>query len=106
MENIVEVSQLTKRYRSFAALNDCNLSITQGTVFGLLGPNGAGKTTMIRCLMGYLKPTSGTAVVDGLNCHTHSLQVRQRVSYLPAESKLFRLMKGSDCIEFFPLRND
>ncbi|MEI7458784.1 MAG: ABC transporter ATP-binding protein [Pirellula sp.] len=101
MENIVEVSQLTKRYRSFAALNDCNLSITQGTVFGLLGPNGAGKTTMIRCLMGYLKPTSGTAVVDGLNCHSHSLQVRQRVSYLPAESKLFRLMKGSDCIEFF-----
>ncbi|MFY8200163.1 MAG: ABC transporter ATP-binding protein, partial [Pirellula staleyi] len=101
MENIVEVSQLTKRYRSFAALNDCSLSITQGTVFGLLGPNGAGKTTMIRCLMGYLKPTSGTVTVDGLNCHSQSLQVRQRVSYLPAESKLFRLMKGSDCIDFF-----
>ena len=101
MENIVEVSELTKRYGSFAALNGCSLSIAQGTVFGLLGPNGAGKTTMIRCLMGYLKPTSGTAIVDGLNCLTQSLQVRQRVSYLPAESKLFRLMRGSECIDFF-----
>jgi len=101
MPNIVEVIELTKRYGSFAALNGCNLSIPEGTVFGLLGPNGAGKTTLIRCLMGYLRPTSGTAKADGLDCENESLQVRQRVSYLPAETKLFRLMRGRDCIEFF-----
>jgi len=101
MPNIVEVIELTKKYGNFAALNGCNLSIPEGTVFGLLGPNGAGKTTLIRCLMGYLRPTSGAAKADGLDCEKESLQVRQRVSYLPAETKLFRLMRGRDCIDFF-----
>jgi len=101
MPNIVEVSKLTKQYGAFAALDGCTLSIQEGSVFGLLGPNGAGKTTMIRCLLGYLKPTSGSAVIDGVDCIRSSLQVRQRVSYLPAESKMFRLMRGKDCIEFF-----
>lgn len=99
--NIVQVDALTKRYGPFTALDACCLSIGEGAVFGLLGPNGAGKTTLIRCLMGYLQPTSGTATIDGLDCRTQSLLVRERVSYLPAESKLFRLMKGQDCIEFF-----
>lgn len=101
MPNIVEVSKLTKQYGAFAALDGCTLSIQEGSVFGLLGPNGAGKTTMIRCLLGYLKPTSGSAVIDGVDCIRSSLQVRQRVSYLPAESKMFRLMRGKECIEFF-----
>ena len=101
MPNIVEVMELTKRYGNFTALNGCNLSIPEGSVFGLLGPNGAGKTTLIRCLMGYLRPTSGAAKADGLDCENESLQVRQRVCYLPAETKLFRLMRGRDCIDFF-----
>ena len=101
MQNIVEVIELTKRYGNFAALDGCNLSIPEGTIFGLLGPNGAGKTTLIRCLMGYLRPTSGGAKADGLDCENESLQVRQRVSYLPAETKLFRMMRGRDCIDFF-----
>ena len=73
MENIVEVSQLTKRYRSFAALNDCNLSITQGTVFGLLGPNGAGKTTLIKTILGFIQPESGEGDILGLNLKDHHL---------------------------------
>jgi ABC-2 type transport system ATP-binding protein len=101
LENIVQVNNLSKRYGSFTALNACCLSIAEGSVFGLLGPNGAGKTTLIRCLLGYLKPTSGAATIDGLDCQRDGLQVRQRSSYLPAESKLFRLMKGLDCIRFF-----
>lgn len=101
MPNIVEVTGLTKRYGNFAALNECQLSVPEGSVFGLLGPNGAGKTTLIRCLMGYLRPTSGIALADGLDCQRESLLVRQRVCYLPAETKLFRMMRGRDCIDFF-----
>ena len=101
MPNIVEVTGLTKKYGSFFALNECNLSVPEGSIFGLLGPNGAGKTTLIRCLMGYLRPTAGVAIADGLDCEHASLQVRQRVSYLPAETKLFRMMRGRDCIDFF-----
>jgi ABC-2 type transport system ATP-binding protein len=98
---IVAVAKLCKFYGAFAALNECSLTIPEGSVFGLLGPNGAGKTTMIRCLLGYLKPTSGQASIDGVDCLKDSLQVRQRVSYLPAESKMFRLMRGTDCLDFF-----
>ncbi len=101
MPNIVEVTRLTKRYRSFTALNECSLSIPEGSIFGLLGPNGAGKTTLIRCLMGYLRPSAGVAIADGLDCELESLKVRQRVCYLPAETKLFRMMRGRDCIDFF-----
>ena len=101
MSNIVEVVGLTKKYGGFTALNECCLSVPEGSIFGLLGPNGAGKTTLIRCLMGYLRPSTGTAKADGLDCQYESLQVRQRVCYLPAETKLFRMMRGRDCIEFF-----
>jgi ABC-2 type transport system ATP-binding protein len=101
MQNIVEVSGLTKQYRGFAALDNCSLSIPQGSIFGLLGPNGAGKTTLIRCVMGYLRPSAGIAKADGFDCQRESLQVRKCVSYLPAETKLFRMMRGRDCIDFF-----
>ena len=99
--SIVSVQNLTKRYGEFLALNGCSLDVPKGSVFGLLGPNGAGKTTLIRSLLGYIKPTSGAATIDGFDCIKQSLQVRERTSYLPAETKLFRTMKGIDCIEFF-----
>jgi ABC-2 type transport system ATP-binding protein len=98
---IVSVDKLTKRYGNFLALNECSLEVPKGSIFGLLGPNGAGKTTLIRSLLGYIKPTSGTAVIDGFDCIRESLRVRERTSYLPAETKLFRTMRGIDCIEFF-----
>ena len=101
MMSIVEVNHLVKQYGTFRALDECCLSVPEGSVFGLLGPNGAGKTTLIRSLLGYLRPTSGSANVDGFDCARESLAVRERVSYLPAETKLFRTMRGKACIEFF-----
>lgn len=98
---IVSVQKLGKRYGGFWALQDCALDVPEGSVFGLLGPNGAGKTTLIRCLLGFIRPSRGKASVEGFDCETQSLQVRERVSYLPAETKLFRSMKGKDCLEFF-----
>jgi ABC-2 type transport system ATP-binding protein len=98
---LVETHQLTKRYGSFAALSDCSLSIAAGEVFGLLGPNGAGKTTLLRLLLGYLRPTSGCAVIDELDCWQQSRLVHQRLSYLPGEPRLFRHMNGRETIAFF-----
>jgi len=101
LSTALQVDQLSKRYGDFAALDGCSLHIERGSIFGLLGPNGAGKTTLIRCLLGFLRPTSGSAKIDGLDCQKESLAIRRMVSYLPAEAKLFRLMRGSDCMEFF-----
>lgn len=98
---IVSTASLTKQYSSFLALDSCTLRVSSGEVFGLLGPNGAGKTTLIRILLGFLKPTSGTAVIDGFDCEHQSVEVRQRVAYLPAEARLFRRMRAKETLKFF-----
>jgi ABC-2 type transport system ATP-binding protein len=98
---LVETHSLTKRYRSVTALDQVSLGVALGEIFGLLGPNGAGKTTLLRLLMGYLRPTSGTASIEGLDCYRQSVAVHQRVAYLPGEAKLFRSMRGRDALRFF-----
>lgn len=99
--NLVETRDLTKRYGDLTALDRCNVSVARGEVFGLLGPNGSGKTTLIRLLMGYLRPTSGDAWIDGLHCYRDSVKVHQRVAYLPGEARLFRQMRGEEVLRFF-----
>ncbi|HVW37955.1 MAG TPA: ABC transporter ATP-binding protein, partial [Pirellulales bacterium] len=97
----VETHSLTKRYGKFAALDGCCLQIERGEVYGLLGPNGSGKTTLIRLLMGFLRPTSGSASIDGLDCFRQSVAVHARVGYLPGDARLFRQMRGRDVLKFF-----
>ncbi|MCA9247476.1 MAG: ABC transporter ATP-binding protein [Planctomycetales bacterium] len=97
----VATTSLTKRYRQVEALADCTLGIERGEVFGLLGPNGAGKTTLLRLLLGFLKPTSGSATIDTLDCYRDSLLVRSRVAYLPGEARMFRRLRGHDILAYF-----
>ena len=98
---LVEIESLSKHYGDFVALDGCSLSVDSGEVFGLLGPNGAGKTTLIRLLLGFLRPSSGSARIAGLDCFQQSVRVRERLSYLPAEARLFRRMRGKDLLKFF-----
>ena len=100
-ESLVTIEGLTKRFGSFTALDGCSLSIRRGEVHGLLGPNGAGKTTLIRLLMGFLKPTEGTATIDGLDCYRQSVEVHRRVAYMPGDARLFRGMTGREVLHFF-----
>lgn len=97
----VETISLTKRYRRLTALADCTLGVERGEVFGLLGPNGAGKTTLLRLLLGYLRPTSGRATIDTLDCFRQPQLVHSRVSYLPGEARLFPRMRGHEVLKFF-----
>jgi ABC-2 type transport system ATP-binding protein len=98
---IVETKLLTKTYGPVAALRDCSLTVKKGEVFGLLGPNGAGKTTLLRLLLGYLRPSAGSAQVAGLDCRWQSVAVRRQVAYLPAEASMFPQMRGGDALRFF-----
>jgi ABC-2 type transport system ATP-binding protein len=97
----VETQSLSKRYGRTLALCGCTLAVEQGEVFGLLGPNGAGKTTLLRLLLGMLRPTEGTATIDGLDCYRQSLEVHRRLSYLPGEARLFRNWRGGDVLRFY-----
>lgn len=98
---LVETKGLTKRYGSFLALDDVSLGVERGEIFGLLGPNGAGKTTLLRLLMGFLRPTSGSAAIAGLDCYRESVAVHKMVAYLPGDARLFRRLKGKDALRFF-----
>src|SRR3954453_12628858 len=97
---MIETQGLTKTYGAIAALSDLTLSIEPGEVFGRLGPNGSGKTTTIRLLLGLLRPTSGHASVSGFDCWSQSLEVRQRVSYLPGELRMFGGLRGIDLLRY------
>lgn len=79
MTSIIETHDLTKRFGSHTAVNSLSLSINKGEVFGLLGPNGAGKTTFLSMLCTILKPTSGTAYINGFDIIRESAQVRKSI---------------------------
>ena len=98
---LVEADSLTKQYGSFTALREFSCGVKRGEVLGLLGPNGAGKTTLLRLLLGYLRPTSGRAAIEGLDCQRQSLAVRRRVSYLPGDARLFPGMRALAVLRFF-----
>jgi ABC-2 type transport system ATP-binding protein len=86
----IQTSGLCKTYRSKAgpvvAVQNLNLTVQTGEIFGLLGPNGAGKTTTVRMLCGLLPPTDGSACVDGFDVRQHPDQVRQRIGVVPEDA--------------------
>jgi ABC-2 type transport system ATP-binding protein len=89
MESAIHTEHLTKIYRQrLIAVNDMNLDVPQGSVFGLLGPNGAGKTTTLRLLLGLQCPTAGRAEVFGEVCGPNAVRVRSQIGYLPTNPRL------------------
>jgi ABC-2 type transport system ATP-binding protein len=100
-DHLVVVDRLTKRYGDVTALANCNLQVERGEVFGLLGPNGSGKTTLLRLLMGFLRPSGGSARIAGLDCYRDSVAVHERVAYLPGEARLPARMRGHEVLRFF-----
>ncbi len=80
---IIKLEGLTKKYNGFTAVNELDLEIYPGEIFGLLGPNGAGKSTTILMMLGLTEPTAGSATVCGLNATRYPMEVKRRVGYLP-----------------------
>lgn len=80
---IIEVKNLTKRFKDFAAVNDISFTVDSGEIFACLGPNGAGKSTLIKMLITLLAPTSGNAVVNGHDIVHHAADVRNTIGYVP-----------------------
>ena len=100
MENIIQTSSRAKRYGAKIAVNDLNLSIRKGEVFGLLGPNGAGKTTTILMLLGLTEPTAGRATIAGCDCTRNPLEVKSIVGYLPDNVGFYTDMTGRQNLRF------
>jgi ABC-2 type transport system ATP-binding protein len=96
----LQTDQLTKDYGRCRALDGLSLTVARGEVFGLLGPNGSGKSTALRLLLGFLRPTAGSASIDGHDCWHESVAVRRKVAYLPGELRLYENMTGRQLVRF------
>ena len=97
----VDIQGLTKQYRDVAAVDNLNLGILSGELFGLLGPNGSGKTTTINCLSGLVKPTKGRMKVAGFDVATEIQKVRAVLGVSPQETAVYSHLSGKENIELF-----
>src|SRR6187431_2011496 len=99
--NAIEVKNLTRRFGNFIAVNDVSFEVQQGAIFGFLGANGAGKSTTIRMLCGLLEPTSGTALVGGVDVGRDPEGVKRRIGYMSQRFSLYELLTVDQNISFF-----
>ncbi len=98
--NAIVLDAVSKRYGTFAALDGLTLGVPHGIIQGFLGPNGAGKTTAIRILMGFLRASSGSSSIFGLDTWSKGVRARERVGYLVTADALYPDMDGIDQLDF------
>lgn len=101
MEHAVEIDQLTKKFGDFVAVDQINLTVKTGEIFGFLGANGAGKTTVIRMLCGLLLPTSGKGVVNGFDIYEESEKIKKSIGYMSQKFSLYKDLTGHENLWFY-----
>ncbi|HEX2636250.1 MAG TPA: ABC transporter ATP-binding protein [Gemmatimonadales bacterium] len=97
---MIRLTELTKRYGKFTAVDGIELVVPPGELFGLLGPNGAGKTTTIRMIAGILRPTSGTVLVGGIDMQARPLEAKARLGYIPDRPFVYDKLTGGEFLRF------
>ncbi len=98
---MLTINHLYKRYNKFLALNDLNLHINRGEIFGFIGPNGAGKTTTMRIVCGLLRANSGEVYVDGIDALNDSAAIKRKVGYVPDFFGVYDNLKVMEYMNFF-----
>ncbi len=98
---MLEALKLTKDFGPLCALSEVDLEIREGEIFGLLGPNGAGKTTFVNIATTFLKPTSGTVRIAGLDVMEDTARVKNLLGVVPQEISLYDMLSGEENLEFF-----
>ena len=97
---MIELRHVTKRYGAVEALHDVSFRAPEGQIVGLLGQNGAGKSTTLNILTGYLPPTSGQVLVDGMDLLQNARECKRLIGYLPENPPLYPDMTVSEYLEF------
>ena len=97
---MIEVSNVSRVFGTFRAVNDVSFSIPTGQIVGLLGPNGAGKTTTMRMITGFLKPTSGTIKIDGTDITENPVESKRKIGYMPESAPLYGDMIVDDYLRY------
>jgi linearmycin/streptolysin S transport system ATP-binding protein len=98
---LVQVTELVKTFGKNEAVKGVSFTISKGEIFGLLGPNGAGKSTCINMMCGYLEPTSGDTVIDGMSVAKEPMKVKHNIGVVPQEIALYKDLNSMENLEFF-----
>lgn len=98
--NLLEINHLCKFYGRSRGIDDLNLSVAAGDIFGFIGPNGAGKSTTIRILLNLIFPTSGSARIFGLDVVRDSKKIRSMTGYVPSDASIYDRMKVMDFLKY------
>lgn len=98
--NIIEIKNLTKAYGKNRGIDNVNLSINEGEIFGFIGPNGAGKSTTIKTLLNLIFPTSGEAKIFGLDCVKETTKIKENIGYVPSEVRYYDDMTVKEIIDY------
>ncbi|MCD6265737.1 MAG: ABC transporter ATP-binding protein [Deltaproteobacteria bacterium] len=97
---MIRFENLTKIYRGTKAVDNLNLDVPRGTIFGFIGPNGAGKTTTIKMMAGVLKPTRGKIYINGLDIAREPSKVKMIVGFIPDRPFLYEKLSGIEFLRF------
>lgn len=100
---MLEVHNLTKRYRKFTALSDLSFSVAGGEIVGLLGPNGAGKTTSLRCISGIVRPTGGRVLIGGFDLATQEREAKRLLAFVPEQPNPYEMLTVWEHLKFIAL---
>jgi ABC-2 type transport system ATP-binding protein len=97
---MIKLTNLTKRYGKFTAVNAIDLEVPKGELFGFLGPNGAGKTTTLRMIAGILRPTSGTVHVGGIDIVANPIAAKSKLGFIPDRPFIYEKLTGTEFLQF------
>jgi ABC-2 type transport system ATP-binding protein len=97
---MIELKGITKIYSGFRAVDNLNLSVRKGEIYGFLGPNGAGKTTTIKIITGVLQPTAGTVSIGGLDMQKQPEAAKRKIGFIPDRPYLYEKLTGMEFLKF------
>lgn len=98
---MLKIENLVKKYGNFTAVDNLNLELGKGDIYGFVGPNGAGKTTTMRVVATLMEATSGTVLVDGINVAQHPVKVRGKIGYMPDFFGVYDNLKVDEYMDFY-----
>ncbi|MFS0688260.1 ABC transporter ATP-binding protein [Sporosarcina sp. 179-K 8C2 HS] len=98
---MIEIKGLTKKYGQFTALDDLNLTLHEGTVFGFVGANGAGKSTTFLIISTLLQPTSGDVIINGVSVREKPADIRKLIGYMPDFFGVYDQLKADEYLDFY-----
>ncbi len=97
---MIELAGLTKKYTDLVAVNDLNIFVPKGEIFGFIGPNGAGKTTTINMMGGIITPTSGSVTICGIQMEEHPEKAKSKIGFIPDRPYLYEKLTAMEFLEF------